>query len=86
MEYKDKIIESMGIPKEILSQYPKITITGETDITVENIKGIIEYTTDLLKINTYLYIIKINGEGLLIDEITSKIISVKGKIKSVELI
>ena len=78
----DKILE---IPDEIYTNVPKITITGFNEIILENYKGILEYEEFLVRINTYLGIININGYNLNLETMTNDDIRVTGKIESIDL-
>lgn len=75
----DKILE---LPKEIYSNVPKITITGFDEMIIENFKGILEYEEFLVRINTYIGIININGYNLNLENMTDDDIKVTGKIES----
>lgn len=83
MAFKEKLTEKSGLPKEIVLDYPKITIIGQSQLDVENYKGIIEYSETQIRLNTYLYILIIKGEDLSFEHITSSFVSVRGKITDV---
>ena len=57
----DKVLE---MPKEIISNEPKITILGFNQMLIENYKGILEYQEFYIRLNTYIGIININGFNL----------------------
>lgn len=65
---------------------PYITIAGDSELTVENHRGIITYDDVGVKINTHDKIIKISGEALTLAHITDETVSVVGKITGVEFI
>ena len=83
-EYRkiDKILE---IPKEVCSNIPRFVIIGFQEIIIENYKGILEYEDFLVRINTYIGIININGYNLNLDTMTNDDIRVTGKIESIEI-
>lgn len=78
----DKLLE---IPQEVCSDNPKVTINGFEEIIIENYKGILEYEEFLVRINTYLGIININGYNLNLETMTNDDIRVTGKIESIDL-
>lgn len=78
----DKILE---LPKEVCSNVPKMIITGFDEIIIENFKGILEYEEFLVRINTHIGIISINGYQLTLENMTNDDIKVKGKIESVDI-
>lgn len=81
---KNKITEMLELPKEIVMNVPKLTMIGNTDLVVENYKGVIEYDDGRVRLNTGAGIIKIAGDRLIIKEITSEDILVSGEISSIE--
>ena len=78
----DKILE---IPEEVYTNVPKITITGFSEIILENYKGILEYEEFLVRINTHVGIISINGYQLTLENMTNDDIKVKGKIEGLDI-
>ena len=85
-EIKNRISEAFDIPQEIVLNYPAIKILGDIEILIENHKGIIEYTKEVIRINSKIGIILIQGKELIIKQINQEEISVHGSIKSIELI
>ena len=77
----NKILE---LPKEVYSNEPKIVITGFDELIIENFKGILEYEEFIVRINTYIGIIDINGYNLKLENMTNDDLIVKGKIESIE--
>lgn len=82
---KRKIDEWLEIPNEISTNEPKITISGFSEILIENYKGILEYEDIYIRINTYIGIININGFNLNLNQMTEDDIIVTGKIDSINL-
>lgn len=83
---REKFIEVLELPKELILDLPKLTIIGNGDMMIENYKGVMEYGSARIRINTGLGVIKITGEGLLIKEITSEDIIVSGEIHALEFV
>lgn len=74
------------LPAEVMADVPYITLAGDREVTVENYRGIISYDENGAKINTKEKIVKISGEGLVLSHITDEVITVSGKIVSLELV
>ena len=74
----------LGLPKEVISKTPKLTITGFEEIFIENFKGIIEYEDFFARIKTTIGIININGFNLKLNQMTEDDILVTGKIESID--
>lgn len=83
---KEKFTELLELPKEIVLNIPKITIIGNGDMIIENYKGLIEYESVRIRVNTGIGIIRITGVRLLIREITSEDVIICGEIHSLEFI
>lgn len=84
--FREKVAELLELPKEVVMNIPKLTIVGKGNLFIENYKGIIEYDTGRIRVNTALGIISISGEHMTIKEITSEDIMVDGEIESLEFI
>ena len=86
MSLNEKISDISGLPKDITMDFPKMTVLANTELTVENFKGIIEYTDKMIRLNTKTHILKIEGERLGIKYITRDDVMICGKIEKTELI
>lgn len=80
----NRINEILELPREIISNEPKITIIGFNQMLIENYKSILEYEEFYIKINTYIGAININGFNLKLKEMTEDDIMVLGKIDSID--
>ena len=83
---KEGILNLVDFPKEVLLNLPKLTLIGDTQATLENHRGIIEYIPERIRINTSIGIFKICGENLMINSIMTEIIVITGKIASIEIL
>lgn len=82
-QVKSKIAEKLNIPEDISSGLPIITITGETEVYVENYKGIIEYGNDCVKIQTKCGRICFTGKNLEIVYYTNVDMKIVGKLDNI---
>lgn len=80
---RDIIAEKFDLPKDVVLNLPKITIIGNNEITIENHKGIILFERDIIKINTKVKVINIEGENFEILYIGDSTITISGRFKSV---
>lgn len=83
---KERLTETLELPKEIILDVPRITVIGNIDMVIENYKGVFEYSDNRIRINTIQGIIKIEGLGLQIKEIVSEEVSINGKIHKIEFV
>lgn len=84
MAIKEKMADLIEIPKEIVLNYPKMTVTGKKEIVVENIIGIIEFTDKLIRLSTETHILKISGYKLIIKNLSADGIEITGEIVNIE--
>ena len=77
----EKLLE---LPKEVVSNEPRITISGFNEMLIENYKNILEYEEFYIKLNTYIGVININGFNLNLEKVSQDDIMVTGKIDSVD--
>lgn len=83
-DFKEKFAEMFVIPKEVLLDFPKITLIGNNQLTIENYKGIIEYDSEKIRINSVKGLIKIFGKDLEINTVTTEEIYITGNITNIE--
>jgi len=84
--FKEKMAEMLELPKEVMLDLPKLTMIGHRNLIIENYKGLIEYETNKIRINTNAGIIKIIGRSMVIRAITSEDILLEGEIDSLEFL
>lgn len=83
-EIKNKIEGFLELPREIVSEIPKITLMGFNQMMIENYKGIVEYDENFIRLSTSIGNIIIEGFSLNLNQITSDDIEIKGKISHIE--
>ena len=80
----NKIGEIASVPKDVTQGFPYITILGNSEIYIENYRGILEYTKDIIRIQTKLGRIEITGKRLHIDYYSNDEMKIKGIINKLE--
>ncbi len=75
----------LELPIEVTTNIPKITITGFDQIMIENYMGIIEYEEYLVKINTSIGIIIMEGNKMNLNQINENDILISGEISKLYL-
>lgn len=81
---REKLSDTFELPKDIVLDVSKIVIIGTGQITVENHKGLIEYSEELIRINTGSGIMKLCGRNLIIKNIIQEEITITGEITNIE--
>lgn len=80
---KNEILEKIDLPKDVMMDLPKITILGDSEITIENHKGIESFENECIKVKTNKGVVEIEGMNFEILYIASQTIVLSGKFKSV---
>lgn len=81
---RDIVVESLQIPKDIIYGEALINAVGNRECTIENFKGICEYTREKIVIQAKHYKISVQGKNLNIDYYTNESMKIKGRIICVE--
>ena len=80
---KEVIAEKLNFPRDVILDIPKISIIGDSEIDIENHKGIILFEENEVKINTNVGNIIIEGSRFEILFIGGSTITISGKFKSI---
>ena len=81
---KQRITKASEIPKDILTGIPVLSVTGISELNLENHNGILEYTDVLIRIRTRCGQLKISGKSLQVEYYTNDEVKICGKIDSIE--
>lgn len=80
---KEKIIEKLMLPKDLMLGAAVVTVTGQTEAYIENYRGIIEYTAERIKLQTKTCSIEIEGSSLNIGYYTNDEMKITGHISNI---
>ncbi len=83
---KSKVSDMFDLPKDITLNLPRISMTGNNQMLIENHKGVIEYTPERIRINSTIGVIRLQGTEMNLRNIAADDIMVTGGIKSIEFI
>ena len=76
----NKIIDTCQLPKDVLMGAAIISMTGNTDLLIENFKNIIKYQPDTLILQCKKNQLHIAGKNLTIEFYTDEEIKITGYI------
>jgi len=82
----ERIADVFDLPLDVVCDVPKCELVGNCQLCIENIRGVLDYTENCIKVNTTVGIIKIDGDELLIDSISDNSIFIKGMIVRIEYV
>lgn len=83
LNFKKKLAETLELPPELAANSNKVSITDFCELNIINYKSIVEYESNIVRINTKEKLIKLEGESLILKNISDDEITVSGKIISV---
>ena len=81
---REIIAEKMSLPKDVMLDLPRVSICGDKEIFIENHKGIMEYTSECIRIKTNDGVAHIYGEDLRIIILQSDRMVINGEFGRVE--
>ena len=81
---KEIIAEKLNLPKDIILNIPRIIVTGDNEIYIENHKGIVLFEENEVKVNSSVGMFSIKGSRFEILFIGGSTITISGKFKSIE--
>lgn len=80
---KEAILESLKFPKDICMGAMKVTMTGNREAWIENYRGILEYTEELILLQGKTCQVCFEGSGLSVDYYTNEDMKISGCIHCV---
>lgn len=78
--------ERFDLPAESVSSLPRVSISGGTRTLIENHRGILEYSRELIEINGGRVLLRFRGENLDLLFMDDERIFINGRIISAEFI
>lgn len=83
---RELVVESLKLPKDSLLGASIITVTGENDALVENYKGILQYSDDLILLQGKNRRIELKGKHLTIVYYTNEDMKISGRIETISFL
>ena len=80
-----KLAEFLEIPQDIVLDLPRLTLVGNIEVTLENHRGIIEYSSERLRVALPQGELVISGAELVLVSLAQEEVVIRGRIKSLEL-
>lgn len=80
----EKASDFFDLPGSLITNLPRIEISGGRQLLIEQHKGIIEYSPSEITVNAASGIIKIRGDGLEIKAMTETQLLVSGLLLGLE--
>lgn len=77
------MVETLELPKDLVYGAVLLTVTGRRELLVENYRGILEYTTECIRLQAKDCRVSIQGKALSIQYYTNEEMKINGIIKSI---
>lgn len=84
VEIMETISEKIKLPSDILAGAPLLSMAGQRELLIENYKGIIEYTEELIRVQTKIGRVHVEGKNLNIEYYTAEDMKITGYITTVQ--
>jgi sporulation protein YqfC len=84
-DWFEKFINFFELPSEVLLDLPRLVMSGNEKLIIENHRGLLEYTNEIVRVETTHGEIRITGEDLNLVSIVQEEIWLEGRINRVEM-
>ena len=84
MKVFETALERFGLPEDALSG-SRVIISGDKHLSIENHRGLLEYSDEMILVSLFKGRLCIRGRGLTIAAMERKSIVIKGKIYGIDL-
>ena len=82
--FSEFLAERFGMPKDVIMDLPRVSICGDREIYIENHKGLLEYSDNIIRVKMNDGIIDISGVGLRIIAMERDRLIVNGVLEHVK--
>ncbi len=75
----------LDIPEDALSRVPRVTVTGGSEVCVENHRGLLGYSGEQIEVGGGRMRVRILGSGMELRCMTADALIIQGKIHAIEI-
>ena len=76
----------MELPKEIMLNLPLVTLVGQEEVTIENYRGILEYSEETVRVGTAAGILQLRGKKLCLKQLSADCMVVTGRVEKLDFL
>lgn len=80
---KNVLVDTLKLPKDVCMGALRVTLTGNSEAWIENYRGILEYTQEMILLQTKNCQVCFEGSRLSIDYYTNEDMKISGCISQV---
>ena len=84
MGFRKNMTEAMELPKEIMLNLPLISLVGQEEVTVENYRGILEYSEEVVRVGTAAGVLRLRGKNLCLKQLSADCMVVTGRVEKLD--
>jgi len=77
------VAELFELPKDVILNIPRMTILGNLQMVIENHRGLIEYSPELIRVGAGDGQIVVRGEELAVGSVFSEDLSIMGRFRQI---
>ncbi len=81
---KEALVDNLQLPKDLLLGSVLLSVTGQTEAYVENYRGIVEYSSCCIRLQTKTCQLIIQGENLYIEYYTNEEMKITGLFSEIK--
>ncbi len=79
-----RLLKAFDIPEDSLGTVPRLTVTGNGSVLIENHKGLVEYGREHIVVSGGRMLMSLRGSGLELEAMNRDEIRLKGQILSID--
>lgn len=83
--FLEKTAELFDLPADALAGVPRLELTGDRELRMENHKGILAYGSEEIHVSAGSFLVKISGQELELRAMTGLELLITGKIEHIQL-
>ena len=81
----ERTAEALELPGDVVACLPRIELTGDRELRMENHRGILAYGSDEIQIAGGRLVVKVRGENLELRAMNAGELLITGALRGVEL-
>lgn len=82
-QFVHQAVEALELPKDLVYHAAIVTVMGNRELVIENYKGILEYETDVIRVQAKNCRIAVRGRNLNIPYYTNDEMKITGIIQTI---
>ena len=82
--FRERVLQASQRPRDVVMGLPVLYVLGQSELHLENYRGILEYTEEMVRILIKGGQIKVTGQRLQVVYYTNDEMKISGQIKAIE--